>query len=137
MSPGISTVTMEATDSDGAVTTVDIVVNVLDIVPPSIDVTSATGEFGICVGSELDVTATSVDGQEPIEDWSWNLNSNFWDANEATIPFGGTFVVTGETAGGCVVKENFTVCKRLLSAHSGRNLAGCVPRRLCVCGGHS
>ena len=108
-SPGISTVTMEATDSDGAVTTVDIVVNVLDIVPPSIDVTSATGEFGICAGSELDVTATSVDGQEPIEDWSWNLNSNFWDANEATIPFGGTFVVTGETAGGCVVKENFTV----------------------------
>ena len=108
-SPGISTVTMEATDSDGAVTTVDIVVNVLDIVPPSIDVTSATGEFGICAGSELDVTATSVDGQEPIEDWSWNLNSDFWDANEATIPFGGTFVVTGETAGGCVVKENFTV----------------------------
>ena len=111
-SPGISTVTMEATDSDGAVTTVDIVVNVLDIVPPSIDVTSATGEFGICAGSELDVTATSVDGQEPIEDWSWNLNSNFWDANEATIPFGGTFVVTGETAGGCVVKEIFTVFKR-------------------------
>ena len=108
-SPGVSTVTMEATDSDGAVTTVDIVVNVLDIVPPSIDVTSATGEFGICAGSELDVTATSVDGQEPIEDWSWNLNSDFWDANEATIPFGGTFVVTGETAGGCVVKENFTV----------------------------
>ncbi|MEC8401349.1 MAG: gliding motility-associated C-terminal domain-containing protein [Bacteroidota bacterium] len=108
-SPGISTVTMEATDSDGAVTTLDIVVNVLDIVPPSIDVTSATGEFGICAGSELDVTATSVDGQEPIEDWSWNLNPNFWDANEATIPFGGTFVVTGETAGGCVVKENFTV----------------------------
>ena len=108
-SPGISTVTMEATDSDNAVTTVDIVINVLDIVPPSIDVTSATGEFGICAGSELDVTATSVDGQEPIEDWSWNLNSDFWDANEATIPFGGTFVVTGETAGGCVVKENFTV----------------------------
>ena len=108
-SPGVSTVTMEATDSDGAVTTVDIVVNVLDIVPPSIDVTSATGEFGICAGSELDVTATSVDGQEPVEDWSWNLNSDFWDANEATIPFGGTFVVTGETAGGCVVKENFTV----------------------------
>ena len=111
-SPGISTVTMEATDSDGAVTTVDIVVNVLDIVPPSIDVTSATGEFGICAGSELDVTATSVDGQEPIEDWSWNLNSNFWDANEATIPFGGTFVVTGETAGGCVVKETSRFCKR-------------------------
>ena len=108
-SPGISTVTMEATDSDNAVTTVDIVINVLDIVPPSIDVTSATGEFGICAGSELDVTATSVDGQEPVEDWSWNLNSDFWDANEATIPFGGTFVVTGETAGGCVVKENFTV----------------------------
>ena len=108
-SPGVSTVTMEATDSDGAVTTVDIVVNVLDIVPPSIDVTSATGEFGICAGSELDVTATSVDGQEPIEDWSWNLNSDFWDANEATIPFGGTFVVTGETAGGCVVKEIFSV----------------------------
>jgi len=108
-SPGLSTVTMTATDSDGMTTSVDIVINVLDIVPPTIEVTSATGEFGICAGSELDVTAESVGGQEPVDSWSWNLNSNFWTENQATIPFGGTFVVTGETAGGCVVNDIFQV----------------------------
>ena len=107
--PGVSTITMEATDSEGAVTTVDIVINVLDIVPPSIEVTSSTGDFGICAGAELDVTAQSVGGQESVEAWSWNLNPNFWDGNEATIPFGGTFVVTGDTPGGCEVKEVFEV----------------------------
>jgi hypothetical protein len=108
-SPGISTVTMTAEDSDGAITEVNIVIQVLDVVPPTIDVTSATGEWGICAGSELDVTAASVGGQEPVVDWSWNLGSQFWTDNEATIPFGGTFVVTGSTASGCVVRELFEV----------------------------
>ncbi|MDA0945918.1 MAG: gliding motility-associated C-terminal domain-containing protein, partial [Bacteroidetes bacterium] len=108
-SPGISTVTMTAEDSDGAITEVNIVIQVLDVVPPTIDVTSATGEWGICAGSELDVTAASVGGQEPVVDWSWNLGSQFWTDNEATIPFGGTFVVTGNTASGCVVRELFEV----------------------------
>ena len=103
-SPGLSTVTIEATDSDGAVTTLNIVINVLDI-----EVISSTGDFGICAGAELDVTANSVDGQEPVTSWSWNLNDNFWEDNEATVPFGGVFVVTGETDGGCVVKEVFEV----------------------------
>ena len=39
----------------------------------------------------------------------WNLNEQYWTANEATIPFGGTFVVTGTTASGCVVKHPFEV----------------------------
>ena len=108
-SPGLSTVTIEATDSDGAVTTLNIVINVLDILPPDIEVISSTGDFGICAGAELDVTANSVDGQEPVTSWSWNLNENFWEDNEATVPFGGVFVVTGETDGGCVVKEVFEV----------------------------
>ena len=108
-SPGLSTVTIEATDSDGAVTTLNIVINVLDILPPDIEVISSTGDFGICAGAELDVTANSVDGQEPVTSWSWNLNDNFWEDNEATVPFGGVFVVTGETDGGCVVKEVFEV----------------------------
>ena len=42
-------------------------------------------------------------------DWSWNLGSSFWDENEANIPFAGSFVVTGETASGCVVDESFEV----------------------------
>ena len=109
-SPGLSTVTMVATDSDGMSTEVDIVINVLDIVPPAIEVSTVDGgDFGICAGAELDVLAESVGGQEPVADWSWNLNSQYWSDNEATIPFGGTFVVTGETAGGCVVKESFQV----------------------------
>ena len=109
-SPGVSTVTMTATDSDGMTTEVDIVIQVLDIVPPTIEVSTVNGgEFGICAGAELDVVAESIGGQEPVSDWSWNLNSQFWSENEATIPFGGTFVVTGNTDGGCVVKENFEV----------------------------
>ena len=117
-SPGVSTVSMVVTDDagtpddegDDANTTVDIVIEVLDIVPPTIEVATADGgEFGICAGSELDVVAESVGGQESVSSWSWNLNTNFWTDNEATIPFGGNFVVTGETPGGCVVKENFTV----------------------------
>ena len=109
-SPGLSTVTMSATDSEGMTTAVDIVINVLDIVPPEIEVSTLNGgEFGICAGAELEVIAESIGGQEPIADWSWNLNSQFWSENEATIPFGGNFVVTGETAGGCVVKETFQV----------------------------
>ena len=108
-SPGLSTVTIEATDSDGALTTLNIVINVLNIVPPDIEVTSATGDFGVCAGAELDVTANSIDGQEPVTLWSWNLNDNLWEDNEATVPFGGVFVVTGETEGGCVVEESFEV----------------------------
>ena len=108
-SPGVSTVTMTAEDSDGAVTSVDITINVLNVEPPSIEVTSSTGEWGICAGAELDVAAESIGGQEPVTDWSWNLNSQFWNGPEATIPFGGVFVVTGETESGCVVKENFEV----------------------------
>lgn len=111
-SPGISTVTMNATDSDGMTTSVNIVINVANIVPPTIEVVTANGEeFAICAGAELDVIASSVDGDEPVQDWSWNLNTQYWTANEATIPFGGTFVVTGTTAGGCVVKEQFPVAQ--------------------------
>ena len=99
-SAGENTVTITATDSDGAVTVLDIVIKVLGITPPTIEVTSPTGEeFGICAGAELDVEATSIGGDEPVVSWSWNLNSNYWNDNEATIPFGGTFVVTGETDG--------------------------------------
>lgn len=109
-SAGLNTVTITATDSDGATTQLDIVINVLGINPPSIEVASPTGEeFGICAGAELAVVANSIGGDEPVSDWSWNLNSSYWDENEATIPFGGTFVVTGETAGGCVVRESFEV----------------------------
>jgi len=109
--PGISNVTMTAVDEGGAQTLLDIVIQVLDVQPPSIEVVTADGgdDFGICAGAELGVVASSVGGQEPVVDWSWNLNANFWDENTADIPFGGTFVVTGETASGCVVKETFQV----------------------------
>ena len=109
-SPGISKVTMQATDSEGAATVVDIVIDVLDIVPPSIEVVPVSGEeFNICAGSELVVAAVSVNGQEPVDNWSWNLNPEMWDDNDAIIAAGGSFVVVGETAGGCVVKESFQV----------------------------
>ena len=109
-SAGENTITITATDSDGAETNLDIFIKVLGITPPTIEVTSPTGEeFGICAGAELDVEAASIGGDEPVVSWSWNLNSNYWNDNEATIPFGGTFVVTGETNGGCVVKESFEV----------------------------
>ena len=106
---GIETVSMIAEDSDGAETVLEIVIQVLDVTPPVVNVGSETGDFGICAGAELPVVAAANGGDEPIVDWSWNLNSDFWEANEATIPFGGTFVVTGETASGCVVKESFEV----------------------------
>ena len=62
-SPGVSTVTMTATDSEGMTTEVDIVIQVLDIIPPSIEVSTLDGgEFGICAGSELDVVAESIGG---------------------------------------------------------------------------
>ena len=107
---GLNTVSITATDNEGATTLVDIVINVLGITPPSIEVSSPTSEgFGICAGAELEVVANSQGGDEPVTDWSWNLNSTYWNENEATIPFGGLFVVTGETAGGCVVKETVEV----------------------------
>ena len=46
-SPGISTVTMEATDSDGAVTTVDIV-STCWTSPPSIDVIGHRRIWHLC-----------------------------------------------------------------------------------------
>ena len=62
-----TSVTITATDSDGATTQLDIVINVLGINPPSIDVTSPTGEeFGICAGAELGVVANSQGGDEPV-----------------------------------------------------------------------
>lgn len=107
---GLSTVTIVATDSEGASTQLDIVINVLGVAPPTIDLsTSANGAFAICAGDELIVTASSQGGGEPVADWSWNLGSSFWDENEANIPFAGSFVVTGETASGCVVDESFDV----------------------------
>ena len=107
---GMNTVTIVATDSEGASTQLDIVINVLGINPPEIELTSSSGEeFGICAGAELTVTAASIGGDEPVTDWGWNLGSSFWTENVATIPFGGTFAVTGETAGGCVVREIFEV----------------------------
>ena len=94
---GIETVTMVAEDSDGALTTLDIVIEVLNVTPPIISTTTPGGDFGICAGAELEVTASSTGGDEVVLDWDWNLNEQFWTANEATIPFGGTFVVTGTT----------------------------------------
>ena len=106
---GVETVTMVAEDSDGALTTLEIVIEVLNVTPPTISTTTPSGDFGICAGAELEVTANSNGGDEPVLDWGWNLNEQFWTANEATIPFGGTFVVTGTTASGCVVKHPFEV----------------------------
>ena len=129
--PGVNTVTMVATD-DGpgaASTTVNIVIEVLDVVPPSIEVATedGSGEFGICAGQELSVVASSVGGQEDVQDWSWNLNPSFWNGPTADIPFGGTFVVTGTTPTGCVVKENFEVIQTpfYLPAVSGTNVTVC------------
>ena len=109
--PGISNITMTAVDDGDAQTELNIVIEVIGVVPPTIEVESLAegGEFGICAGAELDVEASSVDGDEPVVSWSWNLNENFWDENAATIPFGGTFVVTGTTESGCIVKKPFEV----------------------------
>ena len=37
------------------------------------------------------------------------MTSDFWDENTANVPFGGTFVVSGETASGCVINQTFDV----------------------------
>ena len=109
--PGFSNVTMTAEDDGGATTLLDIVIEVIGVVPPTIAVTTPDGgtDFGICAGAELDVVANSVDGDEPIVDWSWNLTSSFWEDNTANIPFGGTIVVTGETESGCEISQPFEV----------------------------
>ena len=88
-----------------------IVIEVLDVVPPSILVENVDGsdEFSMCAGSQLDLEASSVGGAEDIIDWSWSLNPQYWEDNQASIPFGGTFTVTGNTASGCVVKEAVVV----------------------------
>ena len=89
----------------------DIVIEVLDVEPPTIEVVTADGgdDFGICAGAELGVVASSEGGQEPCGGLVLEFERQFWDENTADIPFGGTFVVTGETASGCVVKETFQV----------------------------
>ena len=109
--PGTSTITMSAVDNLGGTTIVPIVIEVLDVVPPSILVENVDGsdEFSMCAGSQLDLEASSVGGAEDIIDWSWSLNPQYWDDNQASIPFGGTFTVTGNTASGCVVKEAVVV----------------------------
>ena len=87
---GLNTVSIAATDNEGATTLVDIVINVLGINSSLHRGESPTSEeFGICAGAELKVVANSQGGDEPITDWSWNLNSTYWNENEATIPFGG------------------------------------------------
>ena len=109
--PGTSTITMTAVDNLGGTTIVPIVIEVLDVVPPSILVENVDGsdEFSMCAGSQLDLEASSVGGAEDIIDWSWSLNPQYWEDNQASIPFGGTFTVTGNTASGCVVKEAVVV----------------------------
>ena len=108
-SPGLSTLLIEATDGDGVVSSQVIVIDVLDIERPTIELTTETGEFGICEDSELGVTATSVGGQESVSTWSWNLNDEDWSENEATIFSEGTYEVTGETISGCIVEAFFDV----------------------------
>ena len=109
--PGISTITMTATDNLEGTTIVPIVIEVLDVEPPSIIVENVDGseEFSMCAGSQLDVVASSVGGAEDIVDWSWNINPQYWEDNQASIPFGGTFTVTGTTTSGCVVQEPVVV----------------------------
>lgn len=109
--PGISTIAMTAEDNLSGTTEVFITIEVLDVEPPGISVVNSEGgdEFGMCAGNELQVVASAVGGGEGIESWSWNLNSQFWVDNVADIPFGGTFVVTGTTSSGCVVKEAIDV----------------------------
>ena len=75
-SPGISTV-MAATDSDGAFTAVDIVINVSDIIPPSINVETSNGSFGFCLNQNLEVTAIAQGDYESINSWDWGELSDF------------------------------------------------------------
>ena len=107
--PGISTIVMTAEDNLSGTTEVAIVIEVLDVEPPAISVANADGSgepFGMCAGSELQVVASPVGGEEEIIDWSWNINSQFWNENTADIPFGGTFVVTGTTPLGAWSKRS-------------------------------
>ena len=108
-SPGVSTIVIEATDGNGTMSNEIVFINVLDIVPPAIEVASETGQFQVCADSVLDVTAISVNGQEPVSTWSWNLQEDLWNENEATVPQSGIFEVSGQTSSGCVVSQPFEV----------------------------
>ena len=76
-------------------------INVLDVLPPELTI---EGNLAICAGAETTITANG-----DFDSFSWNLNSQFTNGNVATIPFGGTFVVTGILDIGCEVQETFFI----------------------------
>lgn len=113
-SPGISTVTLTATDSEGATTVVDVIVEVLDIVPPELGLSTSTGSFGICAGAELVVTAASNGGDESVVQWSWFAVNDYNESasgssSTQTFATAGNYFVAGATPSGCVVEESFEV----------------------------
>ena len=102
-SPGLNSIEISAVDdgSPSSTTSVTMYINVLDVLPPELTI---EGNLAICAGAETTITANG-----DFDSFSWNLNSQFTNGNVATIPFGGTFVVTGILDIGCEVQETFFI----------------------------
>ena len=128
-SAGFNSITIVAEDSEGGITSWDIVIHVKDIVAPSINVHPVSGNsFSVCAGSDLYVVAESVGGQEPVVDWFWTLPLSEWSQNEASISTAeGVLTVTGTTEGGCVVEESFEVFRTpfFIPSVAGTNAVVC------------
>lgn len=101
--PGVNVIEISAVDdgSPASTTQVSMYIEVLDVTVPELTV---SGNMSICAGAATEITADGA-----FDSFSWNINSDFYDNNVATIPFGGNFVVTGYLDVGCQVSETFFI----------------------------